>query len=650
MWSRYMPIEIRCGERIRVGLRQTFGCLMAVWLALSGWAAQAQSLESVLAPGPVIASHAKHESECGSCHVRFNPKGQDVQCIACHKEVGQDFKAKLGYHGRLADSPSCRSCHTDHKGRDAQIVQFNPQSFDHQHTDYALRGKHQGVACQKCHLAGKKYRAAASTCLACHGRDDVHKGGLGGQCEDCHRETGWKELSFDHGQRTRFALTDKHAAVKCASCHANGRYQDTPRTCVGCHRQDDAHKGQYGAKCESCHDAKSWKTSTFNHDAQTKYPLLGRHRHIRCTDCHTGPLYQHKLGSRCWDCHRADDKHQESLGRECGSCHSESSWKDPPRFDHSKTRFPLLGKHAKVTCKSCHASALFKEAPKDCYACHKQDDKHAGTLGVACADCHSERDWKTTTGRFDHDRTRFPLRNAHAQAKLKCSACHASLKQFRHTDTACYACHKQDDKHEGTQGRECQQCHGDKTWRVTAFDHVRTRFPLTGRHQNVACQDCHASKRFKDAARECYACHLKADKHKLKFGERCEQCHNTRTWGAWDFNHTKQTHYPLTGRHARVACEACHTRAAPKGQAIADISSRCVSCHQAQDVHDGQFGALCEQCHSVTGWNQIKSRLGQNLDTVRVSGLTRLRSIAAAGYSSYVARIQLLHPSAEPAS
>ena len=261
--------------------------ICATWLTMLGLChpAAAGTIEAVLAPGELIADHAKVENDCASCHVRFNPKGQDALCMDCHKDVGQDVRKRMGFHGKARDpDASCRSCHTDHKGRKARIVQFDPKGFDHKQTDYLLKGKHKDAACDKCHAPAKKYRQAASDCLSCHKKDDAHKGGIldkagaVAKCSDCHSESGWKDTHFEHGKQTRFALEDKHARLKCDDCHAKARYRDTPRTCVGCHQKDDEHKGQYGTKCESCHNAKTWKDSTFNHDADTRYSLRGKHR------------------------------------------------------------------------------------------------------------------------------------------------------------------------------------------------------------------------------------------------------------------------------------------------------------------------------------------------------------------------------------
>jgi hypothetical protein len=574
-------------------------------------AAHAQSLESVLAPGRLIQGHAKWEDECRACHVPFDRQAQDGLCMDCHKDIGQNMRARTGMHGRLKPQP-CHDCHTDHKGRHARIAAFDTSRFDHAQTDFALRGKHRQADCAKCHEPARKYSAAATDCNACHRKDDVHKGSLGPKCADCHTENNWKEAKFDHGT-TRFALTGKHADTKCDACHKVANFKDTPRTCIACHRKDDnaarGHQGRFGEKCESCHTDRAWKPSTFNHDTDTKYTLRGKHRSARCGDCHTAPLYKAKLASDCWSCHQKDDKHKESLGRDCGSCHTERDWKERAKFDHDRTDFPLLGRHAETTCDACHKSKVFNEAPTACVACHRQDDKHEGTLGTDCGACHGERDWKTTRGRFDHERTRFKLRNAHAAPTLKCSACHRDAKSFRPTPLDCYSCHRQDDKHEGQLGRQCESCHGDSSWKVARFDHTRTRFPLLGRHVVAGCKDCHRSARYQDAPRDCIGCHKKDDKHKQALGEKCESCHNARAWSLWDFDHDRRSRYRLDGAHRQVACAACHVKPAPAGQAYAPLPDTCAACHRKDDVHDGAFGARCEQCHVTERWKKVTNRV-----------------------------------------
>ncbi len=182
----------------------TWRFALGIWAALAVAGASGQTLEGVLMPGKVIAGHVKVEQECDKCHVKFNKAAQDGLCIDCHKDVGRDLRAKTGHHGRITIE-ACRNCHTDHKGRDVNIAAFEPKTFEHAKTDFALVGAHVKVDCQKCHVTGKKYREAPSGCNDCHRKDDKRKGVLGVACADCHVQASWKETRFDHG-KTRFAL------------------------------------------------------------------------------------------------------------------------------------------------------------------------------------------------------------------------------------------------------------------------------------------------------------------------------------------------------------------------------------------------------------------------------------------------------------
>ena len=208
--------------------------LLIVLLGLLSGASAAQSLEGVLMPGKVVAGHAKLEGNCSQCHVRFDRAAQDRLCLDCHKDVAADVRGRQGHHGRIEPHP-CRSCHTEHKGREANIAPLG--RFDHRLTDFALRGAHASpkLECKSCHKLRAKYRDTPADCVACHKKDDKHKGSLGPKCADCHAETSWKETRFDHS-KTRFALFGKHLAVECMACHKSAVFKDTPTACVACHR------------------------------------------------------------------------------------------------------------------------------------------------------------------------------------------------------------------------------------------------------------------------------------------------------------------------------------------------------------------------------------------------------------------------------
>ncbi len=441
-------------------LRATVALAAAV-LLISAWyrSASAENIfEKLVNPGPLIEGHAKLEKECAQCHESFSQKTQSRLCIDCHKPIASDIAERKGFHGRhptIRDS-ECRTCHTDHKGRQADIVGLDPQTFRHDLTDYLLQGAHANVPCTSCHMAGQRMREAPSDCVACHKKDDPHGGRLGAECSTCHSSDSWRSAKpFDHS-KTKFPLTGEHKDVACRACHAAEQWKGVDTTCIGCHRLGDPHGGRYGAKCETCHATQSWTSIRFDHDKATKFPLRGEHRKVLCSACHTGNLYADKLQTDCVSCHKKHDAHQGQLGTRCERCHNEQGWRKRIDFDHDLTRFPLIGLHAAVPCEGCHLSQEFKGTSRACNACHK-DTHHEGRLGSACEQCHNPNGWPLW--RFDHaTQTKFELTGAHAA--ISCHACHREKNpETLALPTECYGCHSQDDKHRGAFGRACETCH-----------------------------------------------------------------------------------------------------------------------------------------------------------------------------------------------
>lgn len=113
------------------------GCLFAL---LTVAQARAESVESALMPGKVIEGHADLEDTCKNCHVRFNKAGQTTLCLDCHKEVSKDVQLGRGHHGRMEKDRDCRECHTEHKGRSANIAPLDEKKFDHNLTDFVATG------------------------------------------------------------------------------------------------------------------------------------------------------------------------------------------------------------------------------------------------------------------------------------------------------------------------------------------------------------------------------------------------------------------------------------------------------------------------------------------------------------------------------
>ena len=377
----------------------------------------AADIETLLMPDKVIEGHAEYESECSRCHAHFSKRTQSDLCRDCHEDIDADIRNNRGYHSHVPDikNKPCKSCHTDHTGRKADIVMLNLATFDHGNTDFLLENGHKGVPCSNCHLQNMKFSEASSSCFDCHEKQDPHKGKLGEKCGNCHTAKSWEEFDFDH-DKTEFRLEGKHQDVACNVCHINNNYKETPKDCHSCHYLNDVHEGRHGKKCQDCHSTRKWDESEFDHDRETEFKLTGKHKDISCKTCHTKALANKKPGKECYSCHKHDDNHRGRYGKKCHSCHKQNSW-ESTQFDHtSSTRFPLKGKHKQLICESCHQGVLSEEnLSVDCHSCHRADDVHKSKQGEQCQRCHQDTGWSDGV-LFDHDLTHFPLLGMHALA------------------------------------------------------------------------------------------------------------------------------------------------------------------------------------------------------------------------------------------
>ena len=521
-----------------------FRFIIFISLMLTSHVICADSLESLLMPGPVIKAHEKYEQDCEQCHDTSSKDSQGQLCMQCHdhKNILDDLNNKTGFHGRLPvrAANDCQHCHTEHEGRNATIVLLNTSTFDHAKTDFSLKGAHTKTPCKACHKAEEKYAQAPVACYDCHEKSDIHNGKQGKKCEDCHKSTSWKETAFDH-EKTDFPLEGTHKDTSCAACHITQKYKDTPKTCISCHKINDVHRGDLGEKCSNCHNSKQWDQIHFDHNKKTDFPLYGKHKEASCNSCHTSADIKtkdskKKLPKDCYGCHKNDDSHKSRYGKKCNDCHTTSSWQKQ-KFDHDKkTKFPLLGKHQKIACNQCHKGDLYKEELKlDCIGCHKKDDVHKGKQGRECSNCHIENGW------------------------------HSNVK----------------------------------------FDHDLSSFPLIGMHTVVQCEECHLSDVYTDTESDCNQCHVGDDVHKTKLGTDCETCHNPNSWMTWIFDHDKASDFKIDGAHDELGCYDCHkTKSTGKLKAAKD----CISCHRSEDVHNRQFGRQCGDCHSTKSFNDINIR------------------------------------------
>lgn len=530
-----MWLPSTCTDR---GLRSFIRGLAAASLLMAA-PAPAATLEKLLMPGPLTSAHAKYEDDCSQCHGKSIGKSENIQCLACHDKVAVDVRQKHGFHGRSPQlvGKECRQCHSEHQGRNADIIGLVPALFEHGHTDFPLEGAHRGLTCDGCHAKGKPFRDTPSACVDCHKKDDIHKDQMGKQCQDCHSAEVWRQPRFDHS-KTRFPLRAAHQKVDCASCHPGQKYKGVPTSCAGCHKLQDPHGGLFGSQCADCHGEKDWKLAHYDHDRVAEFPLRGRHAKLDCHACHTEKMRGRKLETTCYGCHKGSDIHQGRLGRQCADCHSTEGW-SKKGFDHDKdTQFPLRGPHRKATCEACHAEPAKKGAAvRACVDCHRADDTHRGQLGDRCDNCHQIEGWSSKVN----------------------------------------------------------------------FEHDLTRFPLMGLHALVPCGECHLSGDYKSTPKDCKGCHAARDVHKDAMGARCDSCHSTAGWTKWTFDHDRQTGFPLENSHRNLRCQDCHREPAGRGGG-AVVERSCGNCHATDDIHRGGFGSDCGRCHSTTRFSEVQVR------------------------------------------
>ncbi len=503
------------------------------------------SFDHNLVPFNLIGKHAP--VACSKCHIAsrnlHDLKATSQECISCH--VQDDH-----HNGQFGND--CAACHSP-EGWELATV-------DHSLFAFHLDGQHATVACENCHVNGV-FKGTPMDCASCHSDTDPHGGSLGPQCETCHTPNGWKPSSFDHNNSI-FKLTGRHNTVVCSNCHIDLKFKGTPTNCASCHSKNDPHAGKLGTDCASCHTTNGWTPSTFDHSRST-FALDGKHTSVACSQCHTDKLFK-GTPSDCASCHSDTDPHGGALGNQCTDCHTTSGWK-PSSFNHNNSIFKLTGQHSNVACSNCHKDMKFKGTPTNCFSCHEQDDNHNGTLGTNCAACHSTAAWKPST--FDHSNSAFPLTGKHTSAA--CAKCHVN-NVFKGTPTNCFACHAQDDNHNGTFGQNCAACHSTSGWKPSTFDHSKSAFPLTGKHTSTTCTKCHVNNVFKGTPTNCYACHASNDRHGGKYGTNCAACHSTSAWRPATFDHT----FPLDhGESGTVACATCH----PGGNTS---SYTCFGCHE----------------------------------------------------------------------
>jgi hypothetical protein len=165
----------------------------------------------------------------------------------------------------------------------------------------------------------------------------------------------------------------------------------------------------------------------------------------------------------------------------------------------------------------------------------------------------------------------------------------------------------------GLTDTRCSVCHNTRTWKDVSFNHAQTGFPLRGAHQRARCSGCHSANLSQPVPTTCAACHQ--DPHRGEFGQRCAGCHEEQSWKTtFTADSHRSTGFPLTGRHAFIACEECHADQRDRGFSRAG-ATQCSSCHLADyqaaaartvDHVALGFGQGCRDCHTPSSFKPAR--------------------------------------------
>ncbi|MBI3352953.1 MAG: hypothetical protein HY036_10295 [Nitrospirae bacterium] len=295
----------------------------------------------------------------------------------------------------------------------------------------------------------------------------------------------------------------------------------------------------------------------FNHDS-TSFSLLGAHRTLECTRCHSGGKYR-GTPRTCDTCHNGQLSYGIPSGhmmtkQNCSMCHSENAW-TPATFRHEGD---VLAK----PCSQCHNNQTATGKPGN----------HLVTT-AQCDTCHKTTGWIPAS--FTHD----------ASVAGQCSNCHngqkATGKPSNHIMTTA----------------QCDACHRTPAWIPAAFNHTLAQvMPGT-------CANCHGT-----TATGKPATHLATNLS-------CDQCHRTTAWIPASYaNHNNPK---LIGGHSGLDCRTCHSTTFSSAiYRDGTTYGSCANCHTRNYKYPGpgehQVGptlatslaanATCSNCHRHSGY------------------------------------------------
>ena len=339
-------------------------------------------------------------------------------------------------------------------------AQSTTGGFNHDSTMFPLRGAHEVVRCETCHINGI-FKGTPRQCNLCHVQGSrtsalpmtINHIPVTDQCDVCHNSSTFSGTQFTHvavGTGTCNMCHNGYYAqgmgkqpphpfttASCDVCHSVGAFLPavqfdhaghgitpapfhTGPACDSCHNGSKA-VGKPpthvptppGAACDDCHlQTTAWRPALFNHEAVgiAAAPQTGP----ACNSCHNGKYSIGKPGGTA----------HIPTTQDCALCHNNTPIKNPGGFSLGQMN------HTGITnnCALCHAAnSPYPPLAGKAVSTPKSIPNHIPFGTAACESCHlapPPTSGSTVAGGAANDTWAGAVMNHSVVSSMTCESCH----------------------------------------------------------------------------------------------------------------------------------------------------------------------------------------------------------------------------------
>lgn len=270
--------------------------------------------------------------------------GRSSLCNSCHEIAPAHEQWRISSHYGV----DCIACHTRPgiSGYVKTVWQGAGNLLQHYSGNYSIpvQADVSDDSCLRCHSKEERPDVIPQASLRI-----AHSKHTDQECADCH------------GRLVHTELLSGNSPVGVALPHE-------VRDCTVCHTPENCPHGSATVDCTSCHSG-----IIPEHDLSQKRGAIARES---CQECHE----QLSVNSpdACQTCHISP----HGVNATCSRCHTSATTWTEHTFRHP---VELTGRHAELTCPSCHTQERFTGLRYVCSDCHTPPTNHFGT---ECQTCH----------------------------------------------------------------------------------------------------------------------------------------------------------------------------------------------------------------------------------------------------------------------